>query len=104
MHSCCRARVHRSVVGRSVCAGAVRGIAGLGMCPDTLGFGRWGGLGMVRRLGFIGVLMLTLMGVIGVTPGAASAAGCSATGFNGLTAVLVNPSGTVSGDVNASGC
>jgi hypothetical protein len=29
---------------------------------------------------------------------------CTATGFNGLTAAVVNPSGTVSGTVNANGC
>lgn len=34
----------------------------------------------------------------------ASAATCAPTGFNGLTAVLVNPPGTVSGVVDATGC
>jgi hypothetical protein len=29
---------------------------------------------------------------------------CAPTGFNGLTAALINPSGPVSGAINASGC
>lgn len=37
------------------------------------------------------------------TPGA-SAATCSPTGFNGLTAAIVNPTTTVSGPVDANGC
>jgi hypothetical protein len=55
--------------------------------------------GHVRRLAILGALTFI---VCAAAPDAAAA--CVATGFSGMTAALVNPSGTVSGPVDASGC
>lgn len=59
---------------------------------------------MFRRFGLVGTLILMLTGFIVALPGGVAAATCTPTGFNGLTAVFVNPSGKVSGNVDATGC
>ena len=54
----------------------------------------------MRRIAFglfvVGVLMVASVG--------AANAECTATGFGGLTAALVNPTAIVTGEVNATGC
>src|SRR5215217_8694101 len=60
----------------------------------------------MSRIGAI-VLALSVAGSVlafGSSVKQAEAATCTPTGFNGLTAALVNPSGTVTGTVDATGC
>jgi hypothetical protein len=54
----------------------------------------------------IGAALLALSALVAPSPLAPSAAAatCTPTGFSGLTAAIVNPSGPVSGAVNATGC
>lgn len=48
----------------------------------------------------VGLVMFVLMTVASAEAGMA----CTPTGFQGMTAALVNPTGTVTGTVNAAGC
>jgi hypothetical protein len=50
------------------------------------------------------LLVLGMLVVPGPLTPTASAATCTPTGSNGLTAAVVNPAGTVSGPVDATGC
>ncbi len=63
---------------------------------------------MFRRLGIIGTLLFTLIGFIVITPSASAAIACMPTGFFrdsiNMTAAAINPSGTVSGNVDATSC
>ena len=49
-------------------------------------------------------LLPALVLVMAFASNAMATAACTSTTFNGLTAAVVNPTGTVSGAVNASGC
>jgi len=57
----------------------------------------------VRKTYFV-VGFVVALAFMFATPRAASAAPCVPTGFNGLTAAMINPTATVSGSVNATGC
>jgi hypothetical protein len=47
---------------------------------------------------------LCIAAFMAISSSVPQSAACVSTGFNGLTALMVNPAGTVSGPVNASGC
>jgi hypothetical protein len=86
---------------------ACAGIGCTGLRIGKIGSGK-GKMEMFKRLGLIGTLLLTLMGLAAMAPTVGATAVCTPTGFVrdsiDMTAAKVNPTGTVSGNVDATGC